>query len=143
MRLLVATRNRKKLQEIVAANRGKADFLAVVMHWGREYDPVPQEKQQDYGRAAIDAGADIVVGHHPHVVQPVERYKDGLIAYSLGNFAFGSYGNPPRKTADTGLVLAVTLRDGSMSRAVLYPVNVFNHDVKFQPRLFRAAISRN
>jgi poly-gamma-glutamate synthesis protein (capsule biosynthesis protein) len=65
------------------------NIVIVVMHWGSELDTVPRLWQQDLGRRFIDAGADAVVGAHPHVVQGIERYKGKYIAYSLGNFAFG------------------------------------------------------
>jgi len=65
------------------------NIVIVVMHWGSELDAVPRPWQQALGREFIDAGADAVVGHHPHVVQGIERYRGKYIAYSLGNFAFG------------------------------------------------------
>jgi poly-gamma-glutamate synthesis protein (capsule biosynthesis protein) len=58
------------------------------MHAGDEYATDPNETQRMFARAAIDAGALLVVGHHPHVLQPFERYNGGLILYSLGNFVF-------------------------------------------------------
>ncbi len=64
-------------------------LVVVVMHWGSELDTVPKPWQQALGRQCIDAGADAVVGHHPHVAQGIELYKGRTIAYSLGNFAFG------------------------------------------------------
>ena len=65
------------------------NIVIVVMHWGSELDTVPRPWQQALGRSFIDAGADAVVGHHPHVLQGIERYHGRCIAYSLGNFAFG------------------------------------------------------
>lgn len=65
------------------------NIVIVVMHWGSELATVPFAWQQEMGREFIDAGADAVVGHHPHVVQGIEHYRGRYIAYSLGNFAFG------------------------------------------------------
>lgn len=65
------------------------NIVIVVMHWGSELAPMPFGWQQTLGHRFIDAGADAVVGHHPHVVQGMERYHGKTIAYSLGNFAFG------------------------------------------------------
>ncbi len=65
-----------------------ADYVIVVMHAGIEYTREPSAWQQSLAHAAIEAGADVVIGHHPHVLQPWERYGDGLILYSLGNFVF-------------------------------------------------------
>ena len=70
----------------VAKAKKNADLVIVHMHWGKEYDSTFHPRQQDLGRSLIDAGADIVVGHHPHVLEPVEVYKHGVIFYSLGNF---------------------------------------------------------
>ncbi len=75
------------------------NIVIVVMHWGSELDPAPRPWQQEMGRKFIDAGADAVVGHHPHVVQGIELYKGKYIAYSLGNFAFG--GNSLARSPDT------------------------------------------
>ena len=65
-----------------------ADFIVVSFHWGIEYQDFPTEYQKSLAHMAIDCGADIVVGHHPHTFQGIELYKGKLIAYSLGNFVF-------------------------------------------------------
>jgi gamma-polyglutamate biosynthesis protein CapA len=70
------------------SKRGNADLVVVHAHWGQEYDDEPSPRQQELGRAMVEAGADIIVGHHPHVLQSFEVYKDGIIFYSLGNFIF-------------------------------------------------------
>ena len=64
------------------------DIIVVSIHAGEEYSKEPTIFQKNFAKDAIDAGADLVIGHHPHVTQPVEQYKDGWIAYSLGNFVF-------------------------------------------------------
>jgi AmmeMemoRadiSam system protein B len=66
----------------------KADFIVVSSHWGDEYLQKIQQRPQKKARLFIDAGADLVIGHHPHVVQPMEIYKDKYIFYSVGNFLF-------------------------------------------------------
>ena len=71
-----------------------AEVVVVCVHWGNEYYFKPTTGQQNIGRYAIDKGADIVFGHHPHVLQPIEEYNGGVIFYSLGNFSFGGNGNP-------------------------------------------------
>ncbi|MBA4602293.1 CapA family protein [Thermoactinomyces mirandus] len=70
----------------VAKAKKNADLVIVHMHWGKEYDSGYHPRQRDLGHALIDAGADIVIGHHPHVLEPVEVYRQGVIFYSLGNF---------------------------------------------------------
>lgn len=67
---------------------GQVDILIVSLHFGEEYQNKPNERQIKLARLAIDSGAKIVIGHHPHVIQDTENYKDGLVAYSLGNFIF-------------------------------------------------------
>lgn len=76
------------LSKAIAALREQADIVVVSFHWGKESTSTPAAYQRDIGRAAIDAGADIVAGHHTHSLQGVELYHGGVIAYSLGNFLF-------------------------------------------------------
>ena len=69
----------------------ESDFTIVAIHWGTEYVNTPSSKIQDYGHQFIDAGADVVWGTHPHVIESIENYSDGMIFYSLGNLAFDQY----------------------------------------------------
>ncbi len=77
----------KIIQDIQEAKL-QVDILVVSLHAGIEYAKEPDEFQKAFAQNAIDAGADLIIGHHPHVLQPLEQYKDGWIAYSLGNFVF-------------------------------------------------------
>lgn len=74
-----------------------ADIVIVIFHWGIERDAAPNPNQTTLGRLAIDEGADLVCGHHPHVLQGIETYKGKNIVYSLGNFCFGGNSNPSDK----------------------------------------------
>lgn len=74
---------------ISALREQGVDVIIYAPHWGTEHSFRPTQEQIDLGHAAIDAGADIVYGCHPHVLQPIEEYGDGVILYSLGNFSFG------------------------------------------------------
>lgn len=74
-----------------------AELILVYIHWGIEREYVPNETQIKLGHAAIDAGADLVVGSHPHVIQGWEKYNGRYIVYSLGNFCFGGNSNPSDK----------------------------------------------
>lgn len=76
--------------EAIEEARDQCDYLVVYVHWGVERETAPKEYQKVMGRQYIDAGADMVIGSHPHVLQPVEYYKGKPIVYSLGNFVFGS-----------------------------------------------------
>lgn len=94
-----------------------AELVVCAFHWGQENTFRSNNTQKDYGHLAIDAGADIVWGHHPHVLQPIEEYNGGVIFYSLGNFVFG--GNSAPKDYDTAIVQQEVVRelDGSITLA--------------------------
>lgn len=96
-------------QQIAQLRKDGAELVVVCAHWGVEYRRQANSQQQELGRAAIDAGADMVVGTHPHVLQPIEEYGGGVIFYSLGNFCFG--GNTAPRDFDTVLVQQEVLRD--------------------------------
>ena len=97
-----------------------ADHLLVSLHWGIEYYTRPTPEQVQIGRALVDAGASLVVGHHPHIPQGMEVYRGGLICYSLGNFLFGSVN--PYQTQNLVLRVDVSKRTRELSAATLYPV---------------------
>lgn len=78
----------------IASMRQRSDIIIVSVHWGREKDYVPNEVQTEIGRLAVDAGADLVMGHHSHRINPIEEYNGKYIAYSLGNFCFSGNSNP-------------------------------------------------
>lgn len=101
----VAMLNPKTIASDVQAMRKHADVVIVSMHAGWEYWTKPNGHQTQFARAAIDAGAAVVVGHHPHVVQPAERYKDGVIFYSLGNLVFDQKYKPGVKEGAVGEVI--------------------------------------
>ncbi len=88
----------------VTALRKRADIVIVSMHNGVEYMPKSTKAQIAFAHAAIDAGATLVIGHHPHVVQPEEDYRSGLIFYSLGNFVFDQY---QREATQQGEIIEV------------------------------------
>ena len=95
--------------EITAMKESGVDVIIFAPHWGAEGYYKPNNVQEDAGRAAIDAGAHIVWGSHPHVLQPVETYNGGIIYYSLGNFSFG--GNLYPEDYDTALIQLEVIRD--------------------------------
>lgn len=95
--------------EITSLRGQGVDLIVFAPHWGTEGTYRPTEEQQRVGHAAIDAGADIVFGSHPHVLQPVEEYNGGIIYYSLGNFSFGGNGDP--RDYDTALLQQEVIRD--------------------------------
>jgi poly-gamma-glutamate capsule biosynthesis protein CapA/YwtB (metallophosphatase superfamily) len=116
------------IQQDVRRARQVADLVVVIMHMGTEYQLLPDEEQSAVARAAIDAGACLVIGHHPHVVQGTEVYGEGLIAYSLGNFVFDI---DTLEAAREGAILRILLGDSGVEAADMIPVRIVD-DV--QPR---------
>ena len=119
-----------------------AELIVVIFHWGNETETVPDTNQMTLGRLAIDEGADLVCGHHPHVLQGIETYKGKNIVYSLGNFCFG--GNSSPSDMDT-MIFQQTFRlsaDGAVEDAGinLIPARVSSSDSTndFQPKILGA-----
>ncbi|MDZ7725374.1 MAG: CapA family protein [candidate division KSB1 bacterium] len=121
----------ERMQADIRSAKQIADWVVVSFHWGQEKNPVPRDYQILYAHKAIDNGADLVLGHHPHVMQGLEWYKNKLIAYSLGNYVFGSFS----KTATQSFILKVVFSKTASLSAVVYPIDVDNKRVRFQPRL--------
>ena len=96
-----------------------ADVIVAACHWGIEREYQANTQQKNIAHKLIDAGVDIVWGHHPHVLQPIEEYKDGMIYYSLGNFSFGGNHNPSDK--DTAIIQQTIIEhaDGTFSLGAL------------------------
>ena len=89
--------DRKKIPSYVAEARKNCDLLIVSLHWGTEYKYQQDQLQQEMAHDIIDAGADLIIGTHPHVFQGIERYKGKYIVYSLGNFCFAGNADPSDK----------------------------------------------
>jgi poly-gamma-glutamate capsule biosynthesis protein CapA/YwtB (metallophosphatase superfamily)/outer membrane protein assembly factor BamB len=117
------------IREDVQRTKQLADLVVVIMHLGTEYQLQPDDEQLAVSRAAIDAGACLVIGHHPHVVQETAVYHGGFIAYSLGNFVFDI---DTTEGAREGAILRVLLGDTGVEAVDLVPVRIVD-DV--QPRL--------
>lgn len=123
--------------EITSMKEQGVDVIIFAPHWGAELYYEPNEIQRQFGYAAIDAGAHIVYGSHPHVLQPVEEYNGGVICYSLGNFSFG--GNIYPSDFDTALIQQEIIRDpdgtirlGEMTAVPCCVSSVADHN-NFQP----------
>ncbi len=111
-----------------------ADIVCVSFHWGWEYSDHPTDKDRELAHLVIDAGANLVIGHHPHVIQGVEVYNGGLICYSLGIFIFDQQTPPTHR----GLMLQCTYSPKKLLRAELLPVYIDPRE--FRPRLAPANI---
>jgi poly-gamma-glutamate synthesis protein (capsule biosynthesis protein) len=88
---------REQCSADIATLKREADIVVVSMHWGTEYVEKPDRRQIEFGRYLIDAGANIVAGHHPHVQQEPEWYNGGVIIHSMGNFVFDQWSKPPTR----------------------------------------------
>ncbi|MEK7542154.1 MAG: CapA family protein [Patescibacteria group bacterium] len=108
------------IQDIQNA-KSQVDILVVSLHAGVEYAKEPDEFQNAFAQDAIDAGADLIVGHHPHVVQPLEQYKQGWITYSLGNFVFDQDFS---KETMAGAMLKVIVEDKKIKEVSLLPTKI-------------------
>ncbi len=123
------------VREDIRQARQRAQVVIVAVHWGAEGKTVLREYQPRLARVMVDAGADVVLGHHPHILQGMERYKKGLIFYSLGNFAFASKSRIAKST------MLVKLRfDGAHRSAELIPLSIDHQRVGFQPTLLQGAL---
>jgi poly-gamma-glutamate capsule biosynthesis protein CapA/YwtB (metallophosphatase superfamily) len=109
----------KALIAKVTETATQADFVVVSLHWGVEYKTAANSDQIGLAHALIDAGADLILGHHPHVVQGLEIYKDRLIVYSMGDFVFDHYS----RITGEAFVLQVSIpRDGTAPWGTITPV---------------------
>ncbi|MEX2190715.1 MAG: CapA family protein [Bacteroidota bacterium] len=114
-----APRYTRFIVEDVRKLKSRVDYVVVNFHWGVERAPLPDDWQVALARRVVDAGADLIIGHHPHVLQGIERYKGAVIAYSLGNFVFGGNSMHTYETA----VLKVSLSDAG-AEVDLIPVSI-------------------
>ena len=110
--------NLEKVENEIAKAKEQVDILFISIHAGTEYQTEPNEFQRLFSHTAIEAGANMVIGHHPHVVQKVEEYKEGWVAYSLGNFIFDQ---PFSKETMEGLLLKVLIQDKKIQEVIPIP----------------------
>jgi len=107
------------------------DIVVISFHWGGELMKTPKDYQVLLAHQTIDCGADLVIGHHPHVVQGIEIYKGKAIVYSLGNFIFGSYSENVKES----MLISLNYNTTGIAGCRIYPINVYNKEVEFQPSL--------
>ncbi len=106
----------EQVVEIIKSLKTKSDFVIVYSHWGEEYKLVNNARQQQLAHQFIEAGADLIVGSHPHVVQSIEVYRGKAIFYSLGNFVFDQYFS---KDVRSELALLLTIKNGRFEFTLL------------------------
>lgn len=130
----------KSLSNSIKRAKKSCDLLIAIFHWGKEFDFYPSKYQQSIAKLACDSGADIIIGHHPHVIQAVEKYKGKYIFYSLGNFIFDK--QLPQRTDESGILQLKITRKQIVNISLLpikiigcqpslttnlEAVNIFNH----------------
>ena len=119
----------KKIKQEIAQARQLADIVVVTYHWGAEYRDQPDKRQKYLGHFTIDASADLVIGNHPHWIQPVEIYKDKLITYAHGNFVFDQMWSEKTKE---GVIGKYTFYDNRLIDVEFIPVKIIDFG---QPQL--------
>lgn len=119
-----ATMDIKKATNEIKKIRNNTDIIIVTIHAGTEYTYKPNKEQIDFSRALINAGADIVIGHHPHWVQQVEIYKNKPILYSLGNFIFDQMWS---KATTQGAIADIHIKDKKISFIKIIPIRIYEY----------------
>ncbi len=125
-------RRQPELLERVRQTRKRCAFVVVYLHWGTEKLHVPKRKIRAFGHQLIQAGASLVVGHHPHVLEGVEFRPGGVIVYSLGNFVFS---NPTAPTRRTGVLWVELTKEAQprLKRLELLPAQIYRRDYTPRP----------
>lgn len=111
----------EEIIEAIKEKRPQVDLLIISFHWGAEYATAPTTKQVALAHRVIDAGADLILGHHPHVIQKVEDYRGRKIVYSLGNFIFDQ---PWSEATKKGLVGIFTFREKRLVKSEFKEVSI-------------------
>jgi poly-gamma-glutamate synthesis protein (capsule biosynthesis protein) len=111
-----------RLCDSIEKYQDKVDHILVSFHWGVENAKIPHSRQKEYAHKVIDAGADLVIGHHPHILQGIEVYKEKIILYSLGNFIFDNTGKLHNQSA----IFSCVFQDGQLKNPQLIPVKIIN-----------------
>lgn len=123
------------LNESISQARKNADFVVLSFHWGVEFSSLPTSEQRKIAKFSIDNGADMIIGHHPHVFQGIETYKNKVIAYSLGNFLF----DQNVKWAKESIMLQCKFSKNKISDFKILPVIIENS----QPKIVRGIKAKN
>ncbi len=127
--LTAHSNNLERYYDLIKREKENGNHVMVNIHWGYEYHSDPSQIQKDIAHSLIDSGADVIIGHHPHVIQPMEIYKNRPIFYSLGNFIFDQVGEKTDEGVGIGAVM-------SKDRAEYF---IFPYAIKnYQPALFPA-----
>lgn len=131
----------EKVKKEIEEAKKNVDYLIVILHSGNEYETTTANKfQRDFAKMAIDSGADLFIGHHPHVVQPSEQYNNKWIFYSLGNFVFDQSFSTSTMEGEIVKVVFEKTDDSTSSIKEVLPIKIKIND-SFQPEIATSTIS--
>lgn len=125
----------KMLCDNIRKIRRYVDNVIVSFHWGEENSTKPTSRQIEYAHKVVDIGADLVIGHHPHVLQSIEKYKNKYIFYSLGNFVFDQKKQKQKET----VIFTCKLENGNINNVALHPIEIVNS----QPKSATSIVGKN
>lgn len=111
--------DKEKVKNDIEKIKDKVDVIIVSMHWGTEYTHVPTEEEREIAKYLASLGVDIIIGHHPHVIQPIEYIDDTLVIYSLGNFISAQDGTNKRVGMMASLEINKTVTDGKTTSVTI------------------------
>jgi hypothetical protein len=126
-KICIADANEQLIRFRISELTKKYDFVIVSLHWGTENVFYPSPEQQSLARACIDEGASVIIGHHPHRLQGIEKYRNGIIFYSLGNFNFMPCGVRLSPYPNLSCIANITLRQDNTIHYSLTPVEIDKH----------------
>ncbi len=106
--------------------RDQVDFIIVSLHWGFEYEPLPHSHQIEFAHQLIDNGVDLIIGHHPHVIQGIERYRGKYILYSLGNFLFDQHDDEGKES----FIFSCDIGEKELMFPGIIPIEISNYQTK-------------
>lgn len=132
---VASLKNLIEVKRAVREAKKQANLVVVSLHWGIELSPQPLNQQEQIAHQLIDAGANLIIGHHPHVIQKIEVYKTGLIAYSMGNFIF----TPGSPKGSKSILLKVKLDKYGLKSFQVWPVKIINA----QPEIAREETAKD
>ncbi|MBF8281017.1 MAG: capA [Candidatus Magasanikbacteria bacterium] len=127
----------KIIAEKIKTAKMKAEVVIISLHWGNEYQKNATKHQRDLAHGLIDAGATLVVGHHPHIIQGLEQYQNGLIFYSLGNFLFDQDWS---EETQRGLLGQIYFQGNTIRDLKILPLDLHNQKVRVASGTQRTAI---
>lgn len=114
----------EKIKSDIAAIRDKADILVVQFHWGTEYQDMPDHRQKELGRFTVESGADLIIGNHPHWIQPIEFKNGKLITYAHGNFIFDQMWSEETKL---GVLGKYTFYNDDLVDVEYFPIKIYEY----------------